>query len=490
MSEVPSGRIRPLNDRPLNPAGGYVIYWMTMFRRPFSNFALQRAVEQARRLQRPLVILETLICDYPHASDRLHRFILQGMVDNAYYFSGTAAHYYPQIEESPGEQERLLESLAASACLVVADDYPGFFLPQLLNSKAERLPVLMEGVDSNGLFPLDATQQVFPTAYAFRRFLQKTLPGHLFAMPVVEPLAGVELPQLTELPSAVQKNWPPTPSAVLADPQTLDQLPLDHRIKPVETQGGWKEAEFYLDRFLDERLTRYLERSEPELQLSSELSPFLHFGQISAHQIVQRLFEHEGWNFDRLSHETRGKKSGWWGLSEAAESFLDELVTWREVGFNAARHLPGYDRYSSLPDWAKKTLAEHRHDPRPQVYSFEQFEQARTDDPLWNAAQTQLVREGKLHNYLRMLWGKKILEWSPDAETALQTMLTLNDRYALDGRDPNSISGIFWCLGRYDRAWGPERPIFGKIRYMSSANTARKFSVKNYLKDYAPAAGG
>ena len=118
-------------------------------------------------------------------------------------------------------------------------------------------------------------------------------------------------------------------------------------------------------------------------------------------------------------------------------------------------------------------------------YSFEFFEQARTHDPLWNAAQTQLVREGRIHNYLRMLWGKKILEWSPDPETALQTMLSLNDKYALYGRDPNSCSGIFWCLGRYDRAWGPERPIYGKIRYMTSANTARKFSVKKYLAKYS-----
>ncbi|MCW8858274.1 MAG: deoxyribodipyrimidine photolyase, partial [Deltaproteobacteria bacterium] len=161
------------------------------------------------------------------------------------------------------------------------------------------------------------------------------------------------------------------------------------------------------------------------------------------------------------------------------------LVTWREVGFNAALFRPDYDRYHSLPDWARESLAKHRVDPRNYIYRFEQFEQAQTHDPLWNAAQNQLLCEGRIHNYLRMLWGKKILEWSPDAETALQTMLKLNDKYALDGRDPNSISGIFWCLGRYDRAWGPERPIFGKIRYMTSENTARKFSVKKYLQRYA-----
>ena len=173
-------------------------------------------------------------------------------------------------------------------------------------------------------------------------------------------------------------------------------------------------------------------------------------------------------------------------MSAAAESFLDQLITWRELGFNAAWHLPDYNLYLTLPGWARESLARHRADPRLSLYRFEQFEQAQTHDPLWNAAQTQLLREGRMQNYLRMLWGKKIFEWSIDAETALQTMLTLNDRYALDGRDPNSISGIFWCLGRYDRAWGPERPIFGKIRYMTSENTARKFNVKNYRRRYAP----
>jgi deoxyribodipyrimidine photo-lyase len=144
-----------------------------------------------------------------------------------------------------------------------------------------------------------------------------------------------------------------------------------------------------------------------------------------------------------------------------------------------------YDQYDSLPAWAKQTLAEHADDPRPWVYSLEQLQRSQTHDRLWNAAQRQLAREGRMHNYLRMLWGKKILEWSPSPRAALDSMIELNNKYALDGRNPNSYSGIFWVLGRYDRAWGPERPIFGKIRYMSSDNTARKFSVKRYLENYS-----
>jgi len=145
-----------------------------------------------------------------------------------------------------------------------------------------------------------------------------------------------------------------------------------------------------------------------------------------------------------------------------------------------------YDQYDSLPPWARQTLQEHAGDRRSHLYSLDQFEAAVTHDPLWNAAQRQLVQEGRMHNYLRMLWGKKILEWTPQPQEALAILIELNNKYALDGRDPNSYSGIFWCLGRYDRAWGPERPVYGKVRYMSSENTARKVRVQAYLERYAP----
>ncbi len=172
------------------------------------------------------------------------------------------------------------------------------------------------------------------------------------------------------------------------------------------------------------------------------------------------------------------------GMSEPAEAFLDQFITWRELGYNFSSQREDYDQYDSLPDWAKKTLAKHARDHRPTVYSHDEFAAAATHDPLWNAAQRQLLSEGRLHNYLRMLWGKKILEWSPTPEEALATMIELNNKYAIDGRNPNSYSGIFWILGRFDRPWGPERPIFGTVRYMSSDNTARKFDVRPYLAKY------
>jgi deoxyribodipyrimidine photo-lyase len=173
-------------------------------------------------------------------------------------------------------------------------------------------------------------------------------------------------------------------------------------------------------------------------------------------------------------------------MSAGAEAFLDQVITWRELGFNCCHMRKDYDQYESLPVWARNTLKDHEKDARTARYGLEELEGARTHDPLWNAAQTQLVTEGRIHNYLRMLWGKKIIEWTRSPREALRVMIELNNRYALDGRDPNSYSGIFWCLGRYDRPWGPERPIFGTVRYMSSANTARKLHLKTYLRKYSP----
>ena len=177
--------------------------------------------------------------------------------------------------------------------------------------------------------------------------------------------------------------------------------------------------------------------------------------------------------------------NGFWNCDPNVEALLDQLLTWREIGFNMCWREKNYAEYESLPQWAQKSLEKHATDKRPFVYSLEQFELAQTHDDLWNAAQRQLVREGIIHNYLRMLWGKKILEWTPSPRQALDVMIELNNKYALDGRDPNSYSGIFWILGRYDRAWGPERPIFGSIRYMTSDSTRKKFPVKNYIARYS-----
>ena len=270
-------------------------------------------------------------------------------------------------------------------------------------------------------------------------------------------------------------------------PKVLSSLPIDHDVQVVETRGGPVEAEKTLKQFLGSHLSLYPEdRNHPDEEGTSGLSPYLHFGHISVHQVFARILEREEWSSKMISSKTTGSRSGWWGMSEAAEAFLDELVTWRELGFNMCWQQSDFDQYESLPNWALQTLRQHSKDKRPYLYTLKVLETGKTHDPLWNAAQIQMVREGRIHNYLRMLWGKKILHWTKTPREALKIMIELNNKYALDGRDPNSYSGIFWVLGRYDRAWGPERRVFGKVRYMSSKNTARKVRVKAYLNKYAP----
>jgi deoxyribodipyrimidine photo-lyase len=217
--------------------------------------------------------------------------------------------------------------------------------------------------------------------------------------------------------------------------------------------------------------------------VTSGLSPHLHFGHVSAHQVLDGLAREEGWSSAREFPKPSGKREGWWGMSAGAEAFLDQLVTWRELGLNYAALRDDQTEYASLPAWARATLDAHRGDPRPYRYTFDQLERAATHDDIWNAAQRQLRLEGRIHNYLRMLWAKNVLQWSATPEEAAATLIALNDRWAIDGRDPNSYSGIFWTFGRYDRPW-PERPVLGTIRAMTSESTRRKLDVAPYLERY------
>ncbi len=483
---VPTNRIKQLNDRPTNRRGEFVLYWMVANRRIGWNFSLQRAVEHAERIGKPLVVLEALRCDYQWASDRIHRFVLDGMTDNRTAFAETKARYFAYVEPETSAGAGLLESLAAKACVVVTDELPCFFIPRMLRSVAARLPVTMEAVDSNGILPLRATDRVFPTAQSFRRCLQKELPNHFGGLPSANPLQDSDMPELDRLPRGLLKRWPETTNQQLASDGFLASLPIDHQVSRTSLRGGSVAAEKVLERFVSRRLCRYAdERNVVDDEVASGLSPYLHFGHVSAHQVFARIVARESWSDTQLAEKPTGSRNGWWGMSPESESFLDELITWRELGYNMCSKQPNYDQYESLPDWARKTIECHQADARPYVYSLDELDEAETHDPIWNAAQTQLVAEGRIHNYLRMLWGKKIFEWSLSPQDALNSMIELNNRYAIDGRNPNSYSGIFWCLGRYDRAWGPERKIFGKIRYMSSDNTARKVRVKEYIHQYS-----
>lgn len=491
MPSVPAMRIHDANNMPLRGASRYVLYWMIATRRVRYNFALDRALEHCRVLQKPLLIFEPLRCGYHWASDRIHRFVIDGMADNAAYCEKHGVAYYPYLESKLDSGHGLLEVLGADACVVVTDDFPCFFLPRMVACAAKKLKVRLEAVDSNGLLPVRAAQQVFRRAFDFRRFLQNNLSAHLENIPSIEPLLKSDVPRLGKLPEKIIKRWPAATPAMLLGKEGLQNFPIDHSVAPSETRGGARAALRRMNDFFENKFKDYAEsRNEPELDASSGLSPYLHFGHISVHEVFSEVMRREKWRSEKLSLRANGSREGWWNMSPTAEGFLDEIITWREVGYNFASHREDYDKFESLPDWARESMQSHSRDERPHLYSLQQFERAETHDPLWNAAQLQIVREGRMHNYLRMLWGKKILEWSKSPQEAARIMIQLNNKYGLDGRNPNSYSGIFWVLGRYDRPWAPERPIFGVIRYMSSQNTARKLSVKNYIRKYSSNATG
>jgi deoxyribodipyrimidine photo-lyase len=377
-----------------------------------------------------------------------------------------------------------LAALADRASVVVTDDFPAFFIPNMVRAAADSVRRTFEAVDTNGLLPLRLAARAFPTAHQFRRFLHRELPPLLIDPPAREPLQAVP-PGPVDVPDDILARWPVADLDALLGPDGLSTLPIDHDVAPVEQVGGAVAGDDQLQRFLDHRYDQYAEaRNDPSQDGTSGLSPYLHFGHISAHEVLERVLEREEWSPDRIEDGAQGKRAGWWGIGEQGEAFLDELVTWRELGFNNATHDPLFDQYDGLPEWARRTLAEHSDDGREHRYALDALDAADTHDQLWNAAQRQLATEGRIHGYLRMLWGKKILKWSASPQEAFAAMEELNNRYALDGRDPNSYSGISWVLGRYDRPWGPERPVFGKVRYMTSKNTARKFDVREYVERY------
>ncbi len=499
QGEVPSERVRCLVDAPVNGEGAYVLYCMTAFRRTRWNFAFDRAVEWANHLRLPLLVFEPLRAQYEWATNRTHRFVIDGMRANAAACDRHGALYYPYIETEAGTGSGLFAALAGNAAVVIGDDYPAFFLPRLIAAYARQVRSRFEVIDANGVVPLGAPPKIFPSAYFFRRYLQSVLPEFVGVTPKADSLSAYvpiahqgtrkSILNSAGVSEAVLTRWTPAFDDVPdASDTLLEQVNLPGPSLQCPTTGGQGAASIALSSFMEQRMAGYVDgRNAFDSHGSSGLSPYLHFGHLSSFEIVDAILRNERWSPDRLATSAKGKREGWWGMSASAEAFLDQLITWRELGFNMCSRRPDYDTFGSLPEWAQRTLQEHAGDPRPYVYSREAFETAATHDEVWNAAQRQLVREGRMHNYLRMLWAKKILHWTESPHVALDVMIYLNNTYALDGRDPNSYSGIFWCLGRYDRPWGPERPIFGKVRYMTSDSTRRKFKINGYLARYGAA---
>ena len=460
---------------------------MTAFRRTRHNFALDHAIDRAREFSKPLLIFEPLRTRYSWASDRTHRFVIEGMRDNRAATSTKNVTYFPYVEPKPGAGTPLLHRLAKRACTVVTDDFPCFFLPNMIRAVQERLPARLELIDSNGLIPMRLPERTFTVAHSYRRWMQKNILSAMEDVPKANPLSRLNLPKLEGVPAKILQRWPVADLDGLLQTGGLAAFPIDHKVSVCsDIPGGQVEARRRLKAFAGKTIKLYgTDRNHPDEKVTTGLSPHLHFGHISAHEIINAVLDSEQWNPSMCS-VANGKNQGFWNTSEPAEGFLDQMLTWREMGFNkCVREPESYDRFESLPEWAQLTLNQHADDPRPSIYELDQFESASTHDELWNAAQRELVQTGGMHNYMRMLWGKKILHWSETPQQALATMIHLNNKYALDGRDPNSYSGIFWVLGRYDRAWGPKRPVFGSIRYMTSESARKKLRLKKYLARFS-----
>jgi deoxyribodipyrimidine photo-lyase len=457
---VSADRIRALNTASPGRNCRYVLYWAQMNRRVSENHALAHAAEIANAQQLPLLVYEGLTCDYKAANDRLHTFVLEGVPETAAKLRGLGIGYFFYLRARRSEPNDVLYRLAGRAHAVVTDDYPVFIAAEHNARVPQRIGIPYIAVDSSCIVPMSRHEKRNYGAYTIRPKIKRELPGYL---------KPVDMPQMEH---KWRENLLPPGLAELRAMVTLSNIPglvagceIDHTVPPsVEYRGGAKAANARLRIFLDDRLRRYArESSQPSKHATSNLSPYLHFGQISALEVALAVREYAA------EHKLM------------ADEFLEELIVRRELAFNFARFAgASVESLDVLPDWCRRTMAEHAGDARPFLYSFEQFESAGTHDDLWNAAQRELLVRGTIHGYYRMYWGKKIIEWSPSYAEALRTMIRLHDVYALDGRDPNTYTNILWCFGLHDRPWG-ERPVFGQLRYMSYDGMKRKTDVAAYI---------
>ena len=449
-------RIRALNQAPIREKAQYVLYWTQMNRRAECNFGLHFAAALANERNLPLLVYEGLTCSYKQANDRIHTFMLEAVPETARRMQRLGAGYCFYLRRQSSDPNDVLYRLAANAGAVVTDDYPTFIAAQHNSSVPGKIEVAYFAVDSSCIVPMSRHEKREYGAYTIRPRIHKVLSRYLKPAPETK----------------LQRRWDggPLPWHTDVRPQNIARLvascDIDHRVPPsLSYAGGRAQAEKHLQHFLEQNLRRYArDRNEPARHATSGLSPYLHFGHIASLEVALAAQEYA------RRHDL------------IAEEFLEELIVRRELAFNFARFADHVEGFADLPDWCRLNMKKHAADVRDPVYTDAQFEAAETHDPLWNATQKELLLRGKIHGYYRMYWGKKIIEWSPTYEDALSTMIRLHDRYALDGRDPNTYTNILWCFGLHDRPW-TERPIFGTIRWMSFEGMKRKTDVQAYIDE-------
>ncbi|MGC2648184.1 MAG: deoxyribodipyrimidine photo-lyase [Candidatus Sulfotelmatobacter sp.] len=428
--------------------GACVVYWMQRAQRGIDNPALDVAVAAANELGKPVVVFLAPVPFYPHANLRHYRFLAEGIPDIAEDLGkrnvGFVLRRFPEFSLL-----RFCDEVKAA--LVVGDENPMRELESWRRTAARKLRVPLWTVDADVVVPSMLLQKAQYAAHIIRHRLQAQLPRFLVA------------PQ--NLFARVSWKKPAGVSSLAPDFDITQNWQLDGSVAPVSKwRGGSNEALRLLRDFLKHKLPGYgTGRNQPENDHTSRLSPYLHFGHIGPITVALAIEKADAPKADK-------------------EAFLNQLIIWRELSVNLVHFNPDYDNFECGEEWAHRTLAKHVKDRRPVVYSETQLENAETHDPLWNAAQMQMVNTGWMHNYVRMYWAKKILEWTPSPAEAYRIAVKLNDKYELDGRDPNGYAGISWSIvGKFDRPWF-ERPIFGQIRYMSGASTGKRFDSKKYIE--------
>lgn len=433
--------------------GNCVVYWMQRAQRGVDNPALDVAIAAANELQKPVAVFFGLHPHYPNANLRHYTFLVEGLKETAERIEARGAAFvfrpYPHHDLI-----RFCEEV--NACLVIGDENPLREPERWRQSAAQKLLVPFWTVDADVVIPTKLFTKDEYAARTLRPKIHREL--HRYLLPSENPKARYRWP-LKLKPG----NTADISCAI------LNELPLDKRVAGVKDyRGGTTEGLKRLKRFVTNNLTRYdVERNLPTLNATSGLSPYLHFGQISPITIALKVQQADA-------------------PLKAKEAYLEELIVRRELAINFVSRNPQYDSLAGCPAWGRQTLAEHARDERSFLYSERELENAETHDALWNAAQIEMIESGQMHGYLRMYWAKKILEWTPSPETAFEIGISLNDRYELDGRDPNGYTGLAWAIGgKHDRPWAPERPIFGLIRYMSSEGCRRKFDVNAYISNWS-----
>jgi deoxyribodipyrimidine photo-lyase len=438
---------------PPRDGGRCVVYWMQRAMRIGDNPALDVAIDAGNLLGLPVVVFFSVIPNYPNANLRHYHFLQQGLRDVAEDAAGRGVGFV--LRRHPDNSlEAFLEEVQAA--LLIGDENPCREPERWRKVLARRLKLPYWTVDADVVVPSRVFGRDYFLLHHFRPHLRRELPNFLTPHQNLRP----------------QQEWKPRRSLAsfpLAEDITAGFDKLDRSVRPVDAFTGGAHAGLYRMReFVHEGLARYeVERNHPELKGTSRLSPYLHFGNISPITIA-------------LAAEDAVKQGR--TPESARDRYLDQVIGWRELSALFVRYNGNYDNWESAEPWARKSLLEHARDPRPQRYTFEQLEGAETHDELWNAAQREMVATGWMHNYMRMYWAKMILAWAPDPATAFDWAVILNDKYELDGRDPNGYAGIAWAIvGKHDRPWF-DRPVFGVVRSMTASSTAKKFDNEEYKR--------